>query len=74
MCEETPCASSAAVKIYIDHLMKRLSTLESSVSELRLEMSRVVPLVPYMATKADLSALKAELAVGSGFFASLFKR
>jgi hypothetical protein len=49
----------------MDDVLKRLGAVESSVSELRVQVSGVAATIPYLATSADLKAgigsLRAEI-------------
>jgi hypothetical protein len=50
----------------VDDILRRLGRVESTVTELRSEVAGILAVIPYLATKADLTtkigAVKAELA------------
>jgi hypothetical protein len=45
----------------MDEVLKRLSAVESSVSELRVQVSGIAATIPHLATKDDLNELKAAI-------------
>ena len=45
----------------MDDILKRLSAVESGVSELRVQVSSIAATVQHMATKADLSAMETKI-------------
>ena len=46
----------------MDDVLKRLGAVESSVSELRVQVSGMAATLPYLATKDDLKEVKGEVA------------
>ncbi len=45
----------------MDDVLKLLGAVESSVSELRVQVSGIAAIIPYLATKDDLNELKAQV-------------
>ena len=48
----------------VDDILKRLSAVESSVADIRAHVSGIAAILPHLATKADVSVLRAD--IGSG--------
>jgi len=46
----------------MDDVLKRLGAVESTVSEIRSQVSTIVAVIPHLATKADLAAVRVEVA------------
>ncbi len=45
----------------MDDVLKRLTAIESSVSEIRTQVGAIAAVIPHLATKSDLGALKGEM-------------
>jgi hypothetical protein len=45
----------------MDDVMKRLGVVESSVAEIRAQVSAITAVLPHLASKADVHALRGEL-------------
>jgi hypothetical protein len=45
----------------MDDVLKRLGAVESSLSDLRVQVSGIAAKIPYLATKADVLATKADV-------------
>ena len=45
----------------VDDILKRLGVVETSVSDIRAQISGIVAVLPHLASKADLNSLKADL-------------
>ena len=45
----------------MDDLLKRIGALESGVSDIRAQVSAITAVLPHLATKADLGALRGEM-------------
>ena len=45
----------------VDDVLERLGSVESHVSELRSQVSGLLAVIPYLATKADIGNLKAAI-------------
>ncbi len=45
----------------MEDILKRLGVIESTVADIRAQVSAITAVLPHLATKADLNALKGEL-------------
>ena len=45
----------------VDDILKRLTSLETSYAAMRADLSAVAAVVPHLATKAEICALRAEI-------------
>jgi len=50
----------------VDEILKRLGNVETHVSELRTQVSSILAVIPYLATKADLKGDTAEIKAAIG--------
>ena len=61
----------------MDDVLKRLHTVEQTVSEIRADVAGLAAAIPHLATKADIAAAKVDIAdvraAVSGVEASLIK-
>lgn len=46
----------------MDHVLRRLGSLEKDVSIIKTDVAGIVSLLPHLATKADVTATKADVA------------
>lgn len=50
----------------MDEILKRLGAIESSVSEIRVQVSAIAAVMPHLATMADVAELRVEMRSESG--------